>query len=161
MKRRIRHLGHSACAAAAGPYGFRSAECGQRHQIAELGIGRKFQTPSVFSSLTVAENLEIAMSQNRSVLAALRAKMRPIDRERIGAQLAMIGLADKAGLWADGLSHGEKQWLEIGMMLLLEPVAGMTDRETDKTGGTIAPYRPGAVDRRGRARHGFCAEFCE
>jgi urea transport system ATP-binding protein len=70
----------------------------REHQIAELGIGRKFQTPSVFSSLTVAENLEIAMSQNRSVFAALRAKMRPIDRERIGAQLAMIGLADKAGL---------------------------------------------------------------
>lgn len=114
----------------------------KEHQIAELGIGRKFQTPSIFPTLTVFENLEIAMRQNRSVLAALKAKLKAEERERIDAQLEMIGLQEKAYWRAGGLSHGEKQWLEIGMMLLQEPeillldepVAGMTDNETEKTG---------------------------
>jgi len=114
----------------------------KEHQIAELGIGRKFQAPSVFAALTVFENLELAMSQNRSVLAVLRAKMAKADAERIQSGLELIGLADKAGMQAGDLSHGEKQWLEIGMMLMQEPalllldepVAGMTDEETEKTG---------------------------
>lgn len=114
----------------------------KEHEIAQLGIGRKFQTPSIFSGLTVEENLEIAMAQNRSVWATLKAAMTRADRERIDAELALIGLGDKKKLRAGGLSHGEKQWLEIGMMLLQEPeillldepVAGMTDKETDKTG---------------------------
>ena len=114
----------------------------KEHAIAALGIGRIFQTPSIFHTLTVFENLEIAMSQNRGVFATLRAKMRSGDRERIMNQLAMIGLEPKADWRAGRLSHGEKQWLEIGMMLLQEPeillldepVAGMTDKETDKTG---------------------------
>ncbi|GGG24681.1 urea ABC transporter ATP-binding protein UrtD [Paenibacillus abyssi] len=114
----------------------------KEHQIAELGIGRKFQAPSIFPTLTVFENLEIAMRQNRGVFATLRAKMSAEERDRIEAQLAMIGLEAKADWRAGGLSHGEKQWLEIGMMLLQEPevllldepVAGMTDKETDKTG---------------------------
>jgi len=114
----------------------------KEHQIAELGIGRKFQTPSIFPSLTVFENLEIAMKQNRGVFATLRARMQSEDEDRIHRQLVMIGLEEKAQWRAGGLSHGEKQWLEIGMMLLQEPeillldepVAGMTDKETDKTG---------------------------
>lgn len=114
----------------------------KEHQIAELGIGRKFQAPSIFPSMTVAENLEIAMRQKRSVFSTLFAKMAEEDRERIDNQQTMIGLQYKADRRAGGLSHGEKQWLEIGMMLLQEPeillldepVAGMTDKETDKTG---------------------------
>ncbi|MBD2872850.1 urea ABC transporter ATP-binding protein UrtD [Paenibacillus arenilitoris] len=114
----------------------------KEHQIAELGIGRKFQAPSIFPSMTVEENLEIAMRQKRGVFATLFAKTRGEDRDRIGGQLQMIGLPDKASWRAGGLSHGEKQWLEIGMLLLQEPevllldepVAGMTDKETDKTG---------------------------
>ncbi|WP_141503727.1 urea ABC transporter ATP-binding protein UrtD [Paenibacillus luteus] len=114
----------------------------KEHQIAELGIGRKFQAPSIFPSMTVIENLEIAMRQKRSVFATLFAKMAEEERSRIDGQLAMIGLQQKAEWRAGGLSHGEKQWLEIGMMLLQEPeillldepVAGMTDKETDKTG---------------------------
>ncbi len=111
-------------------------------QIAELGIGRKFQAPSIFGGLSVSENLELAMSQNRGVFATLRAKMTKEDKSRIHEQLELIGLAERAGLRAGGLSHGEKQWLEIGMMLMQEPtvllldepVAGMTDTETEKTG---------------------------
>ncbi|OXS54690.1 urea ABC transporter ATP-binding protein UrtD [Cohnella sp. CIP 111063] len=114
----------------------------KEHEIAQLGIGRKFQTPSIFSGLTVEENLEIAMAQNRGVWATLRAAMTKADRERVDAELELIGLEDKKRLRAGLLSHGEKQWLEIGMMLLQEPeillldepVAGMTDKETDKTG---------------------------
>ncbi|CAM4517555.1 urea transport system ATP-binding protein [Paenibacillus endophyticus] len=114
----------------------------KEHQIAELGIGRKFQAPSIFPSMTVSENLEIAMRQRRTVFATLFAKMAEEERSRIDGQLTMIGLQNKADWRAGGLSHGEKQWLEIGMMLLQEPeillldepVAGMTDKETDKTG---------------------------
>ncbi|MGO4349250.1 urea ABC transporter ATP-binding protein UrtD [Paenibacillus sp. FSL A5-0031] len=114
----------------------------KEHQIAELGIGRKFQAPSIFPSMTVAENLEIAMRQKRTVFATLFAKMVEDERAKIDGQLVMIGLQKKSNWRAGGLSHGEKQWLEIGMMLLQEPeillldepVAGMTDKETDKTG---------------------------
>lgn len=121
----------------------------KEHQIAELGIGRKFQTPSIFASLSVYENFEIAMKQNRGVFAALRARLRSEDNDRIEAQLQMVGLADKKDWRAGGLSHGEKQWLEIGMMLLQEPeillldepVAGMTDNETEKTGELLQQIR--------------------
>lgn len=114
----------------------------KEHQIAELGIGRKFQAPSVFPTLTVFENLEIAMHQRRGLLATLRARLKGEERERISEQLQLIGLESKCDWRAGGLSHGEKQWLEIGMLLLQEPevllldepVAGMTDKETDKTG---------------------------
>jgi urea transport system ATP-binding protein len=114
----------------------------REHQIAQLGIGRKFQAPSIFPSLTVREHLEIAMRQDRGVFATLRAKTTSEEEDRIAAQLRMIGLEAKAGRKAGSLSHGEKQWLEIGMMLMQEPevllldepAAGMTDRETEKTG---------------------------
>lgn len=114
----------------------------KEYEIAELGIGRKFQAPSIFIGLTVYENLELAMSQNRSVWATLRAVISKEDHARICRQLDMIGLTHRAHAAAGGLSHGEKQWLEIGMMLMQEPtlllldepVAGMTDTETEKTG---------------------------
>lgn len=114
----------------------------KEYEIAELGIGRKFQAPSIFFGLTVYENLELAMSQNRSVWSTLRAKLSKNDHARIMRQLDMIGLSHRARIIAGGLSHGEKQWLEIGMMLMQEPtlllldepVAGMTDNETEKTG---------------------------
>ncbi|OXM14555.1 urea ABC transporter ATP-binding protein UrtD [Paenibacillus herberti] len=114
----------------------------KEHQIAELGIGRKFQAPSIFPTLTVEENLELAMRQKRGVLATLRTRILSSERKLIRTRLEGIGLGGKGTLRAGGLSHGEKQWLEIGMMLMQEPslllldepAAGMTDRETDKTG---------------------------
>jgi len=112
------------------------------HAIASCGIARKFQSPSVFGALTVRENMEIALKQNRRVPAVLFAKTTKADLDKIGSVLALVGLADKADRKAGALSHGEKQWLEIGMILLSdpqvllldEPVAGMTDEETEKTG---------------------------
>ncbi|HZG87176.1 urea ABC transporter ATP-binding protein UrtD [Paenibacillus sp.] len=114
----------------------------KEHSIAACGIGRKFQAPSVFSALTVRANMEIALKQKRTVFALLFAKMDEGAERRIRDTLAMVGLLEKAEWKAGALSHGEKQWLEIGMillsepqvMLLDEPVAGMTDEETEKTG---------------------------
>ncbi|MEI7025400.1 urea ABC transporter ATP-binding protein UrtD [Paenibacillus sp. y28] len=114
----------------------------QEHQIAQLGIGRKFQAPSIFAQLTVLENMELSMKQPRGLWATLTAKLTGEQADRIAERLAMIGLDGKAALPAGSLSHGEKQWLEIGMLLMQEPelllldepAAGMTDRETEKTG---------------------------
>jgi len=114
----------------------------KEHGIAACGIGRKFQAPSVFGALTVWENMEIALKQNRGVFSLLFAKLDDAQRGRIDETLGMVGLAGKAAWKAGALSHGEKQWLEIGMILLAEPqvllldepVAGMTDEETEKTG---------------------------
>ena len=114
----------------------------KEHQVARLGIGRKFQAPSVFGGLTVRENLEIAQNPNKNVFSALR-KRRGGCLTRVMKEVAeQIGLEHRLNLQAGSLSHGEKQWLEIGMLLLQkpevllldEPVAGMTDEETDKTG---------------------------
>ena len=114
----------------------------KEHQIAKKGIGRKFQAPSIFSSLTVSENLELAMRQKRDVFSTLFARSTKEERVRIEEQAELIGLSAQLDVRAGSLSHGEKQWLEIGMMLfqeprvllLDEPVAGMTDTETVKTG---------------------------
>jgi urea transport system ATP-binding protein len=114
----------------------------QEHQIAQFGIGRKFQTPSVFSTLTVFENLALSMKQQRGLLSALWTKSTSEQRDRLHHRLKMIGLQNKARDRAGSLSHGEKQWLEIGMLLMQEPdlllldepAAGMTDSETEKTG---------------------------
>jgi urea transport system ATP-binding protein len=115
------------------------------HEISNLGIGRKFQTPTVFEKHTVRENLELSLKGERGVWRALFSKLRPADREKIDATLERIGLADRAGWKSALLSHGQKQWLEIGMLmmqdpkllLLDEPVAGMSDEETAKTGELI------------------------
>jgi urea transport system ATP-binding protein len=114
----------------------------QEHQIAQLGIGRKFQTPSVFATLTIFENLMLSMKQQRGLLSALLAKTTSEQKESLYHRMRMIGLEDKAKEKAGALSHGEKQWLEIGMLLMQEPdlllldepAAGMTDSETAKTG---------------------------
>jgi urea transport system ATP-binding protein len=109
--------------------------------IANLGIGRKFQKPTVFENLTVLDNLELALRNDRGVWHTLFARSNRRDRQRIDEALATIGLGDQRDLLAGNLSHGQKQWLEIGMLLvqdtqlilLDEPVAGMTDHETEKT----------------------------
>jgi len=111
------------------------------HTLVRQGIGRKFQTPTVFSSLTVYENLEAAISFRDRTIKLLRPLLTP-RRERINETLEMIGLHARADVRAGQLAHGEKQWLEIGMLLvqepklllLDEPVAGMTRRERDRTG---------------------------
>jgi urea transport system ATP-binding protein len=115
------------------------------YEISNLGIGRKFQTPTVFEKLTVRENLELSLKGNRGVWKTLFSKLDAKDRGKIDATLERVGLADRAGWKAGLLSHGQKQWLEIGMLimqdpkllLLDEPVAGMSDEETAKTGELI------------------------
>lgn len=109
--------------------------------IAQVGVGRKFQKPTVFEQLSVFENLELALSQNRGVAATLMAKLASHDLDRIAEMLALIHLRTETGRTAGLLSHGQKQWLEIGMLLMQEPklllldepVAGMTDQETERT----------------------------
>jgi urea transport system ATP-binding protein len=112
------------------------------YQINRLGIGRKFQTPSVYIAHTVFENLWLSLEGSRSVWSTLFSRTSPAQRDRIEGVLKTIGLAGKADTNAGHLSHGQKQWLEIGMLLaqnpklLLvdEPAAGMTDEETARTG---------------------------
>lgn len=112
------------------------------YQINRIGIGRKFQTPSVYTDHTVFENVLLSLEGSRSVWHALFSRVTPAQKDRIHAVLETVGLGHKADVKAGSLSHGQKQWLEIGMLLaqnpklLLvdEPAAGMTDEETRKTG---------------------------
>ena len=109
--------------------------------IANLGIGRKFQKPTVFENHTVFENLELALRAPRGPFSSLFFRMTADRTARIDAVLDTIGLADRRSSLAGALSHGQKQWLEIGMLLIQdpellfldEPVAGMTDAETEQT----------------------------
>ena len=109
--------------------------------IANIGIGRKFQKPTVFENHTVWDNLELAMKAKRTALASLRWKLSTAQHDLIAATIKRISLDKAAQRPAGGLSHGQKQWLEIGMLLVQgpelllvdEPVAGMTDAETEKT----------------------------
>jgi urea transport system ATP-binding protein len=111
------------------------------YEINRLGIGRKFQTPSVYAYHTVFENLLLSLKGPRGVFSALFHRISGAERERIEEVLTTVGLAERAQWKAGALSHGQKQWLEIGMLiaqdprLLLvdEPAAGMTDEETRKT----------------------------
>jgi urea transport system ATP-binding protein len=110
-------------------------------QIAQAGIGRKFQKPSVFEELTVFENLELALAGRRSFLQTLFARLTMAQYKQIESVLDVIGLADESRAQAKVLSHGQKQWLEIGMVLMQspelllvdEPVAGMTPQEIERT----------------------------
>jgi urea transport system ATP-binding protein len=110
-------------------------------EIANAGIGRKFQKPTIFENHTVWDNLELALKADRSAFASLRWKLTSEARDRIMEALARIGLKAESARLAGNLSHGQKQWLEIGMLLMQEPelllvdepVAGMTDAETAKT----------------------------
>ncbi|SFM67371.1 urea ABC transporter ATP-binding protein UrtD [Marinobacter zhejiangensis] len=109
--------------------------------IATLGIGRKFQKPTVFEALTVFENLELAMAADKRVLQTLTARLSGEHRDRIDEVLKLIGLSQLRNREAGILSHGQKQWLEIGMLLMQkprlllvdEPVAGMTEQEMERT----------------------------
>ena len=110
-------------------------------QIAQMGIGRKFQKPTVFEQLTVYENLELALKTDKGVKASMFFRPDSAQGDRLAEVLRTIHLADSASRLAGNLSHGQKQWLEIGMLLMQdpklllldEPVAGMTDEETART----------------------------
>ncbi|MBJ7220330.1 MULTISPECIES: urea ABC transporter ATP-binding protein UrtD [unclassified Brenneria] len=110
-------------------------------EIARAGVGRKFQKPTVFEALTVFENLEIALKTDKSVWACLRARLSGEQRDRIAEVLDLLRLGGERRRSAGLLSHGQKQFLEIGMLLvqephlllLDEPAAGMTDAETEYT----------------------------
>ena len=115
----------------------------RENQIAALGIGRKFQTPSVYTTLPVWDNLDLSLRRkNKGFVSTLLSKLNSEESNKIALTLETIGLTKKAHVLAGQLSHGEKQWLEIGMVLLQdpelllidEPVAGMTEQETEKTG---------------------------
>ena len=113
----------------------------KEHKIARLGVGRKFQSPRVFENLSVLENLEISVSTPKSPLTLINKKIKPKQIEEIEHLMKIVNLSKKINSKAGALSHGQKQWLEIAMlvgqkpdlMLVDEPVAGLTDEETDLT----------------------------
>jgi urea transport system ATP-binding protein len=129
--------------ASSGSIQFRGKELTKlkENQIVQAGIGRKFQTPSIYDDLTVFENLEISYPRGRSVFGALTFNRDKAVRERVEEVAEMVFLADRLAMTADLLSHGQKQWLEIGMLLIQdpdllmldEPVAGMSVSERVKT----------------------------
>ncbi len=111
-------------------------------EIYRLGIGRKFQTPTVYTDHTVLENLQLSLAGSRGVFSSLFSRLKSDEQDRLADILTTIKLRDRADWKAGALAHGQKQWLEIGMLLaqnaklLLvdEPAAGMTDEETHRTG---------------------------
>lgn len=115
------------------------------HEIYRLGIGRKFQTPTVYTDHTVTENLLLSLAGNRGVFASLFFRINSTQQDKIDEILKTINLAKQRDRKAGTLAHGQKQWLEIGMLLaqdaklLLvdEPAAGMTDEETARTGDLL------------------------
>lgn len=117
----------------------------REHRIARAGVGRKFQIPSVFSGLSVRQNLAVALSARPGVLANLRLRQSAAEEARLAEVLELIGLETEAGREAGTLSHGQTQWLELGMLmiqdasviLLDEPTAGMTQIETARTAEII------------------------
>ncbi|MET0068146.1 MAG: urea ABC transporter ATP-binding protein UrtD [Candidatus Thiodiazotropha sp.] len=110
-------------------------------EIAQVGIGRKFQKPTVFEYHSVFENLELSMAGDKRVWPTLVARLDATQRDHIDEVLSIIGLSEQRDRLAGALSHGQKQWLEIGMLLMQnpklllvdEPVAGMTHQEMDRT----------------------------
>ena len=131
----------------AGTVKFRDTDLTQLDEaaIATMGIGRKFQKPTVFDALSVFENLELALKAPRGPLACLRWVLAGEARQQIETTLEEIGLTARAHDRAAILSHGQRQWLEIGMLLMQdpelllvdEPVAGMTDQETEHTAALL------------------------
>ena len=129
--------------ASAGSIKFKDQELTRRteHAIVRSGVGRKFQTPSVYENLSVFQNLEVSYPQGRSVLGALAFKCTDEVKARVQVVAEEIGLADKLDMEAGLLSHGQKQWLEIGMLLMQEPellmldepIAGMSAKERELT----------------------------
>ena len=129
--------------ASSGSIRFRGQELTKmkEHQIVHAGVGRKFQNPSIYDDLTVFENLEISFPRGRTVFGALASKRDAEVRARVAEIAEMIFLADHLDDRAEFLSHGQKQWLEIGMLLIQdpellmldEPVAGMSVSERVKT----------------------------
>ena len=115
------------------------------HEIANLGIGRKFQRPTVIENISVWNNLNIALKTNKSFMSSLFYKLTSENRDRIESIIKTIDLEKKKHSIAKQLSHGEKQWLEIGMLLMQqpelllidEPVAGMTEKETKITSNLL------------------------
>lgn len=113
----------------------------KENKIVNLGVGRKFQAPSVFTGLTVFQNMELAVVSNRGIFSSVKSRLTFEETERIKDQLEFVGLYQYRDEYPSILSHGQKQWLEIAMlcvsrpklMLLDEPVAGMGRRETERT----------------------------
>ncbi len=116
------------------------------HVIVGLGVGRKFQRPTVFPGHTVFENLELSLHGSKAVTRNLFARLTAEERQAIDGTLDLIGLSDLRAKAAGLLSHGQKQWLEIGMLLVQqpklllvdEPVAGMTQAEIERTAEILA-----------------------
>ena len=114
----------------------------REYEINRLGISRKFQTPSVYNNHTVYNNLLLSLNLNRGVLKSLFYKESAAHRERIEETLELVKLQNHRNIQAGSLSHSQKQWLEIGMLLIQdpqillvdEPAAGMSDEETERTG---------------------------
>jgi urea transport system ATP-binding protein len=114
-------------------------------EIVQAGIGRKFQKPTVFEHLTVFDNLELSLAGKKTFWVALVARLTPAQRDRIDQVLDIIGLANQRAALARTLAHGQKQWLEIGMLLMQdpelllvdEPVAGMTPQESERTAALL------------------------
>ena len=129
--------------ASAGSIKFKNQEMTRlpEHKIVRAGVGRKFQTPSIYENLSVFKNLEVSFPRGRSVLGALGFRCTDEVKERVQSVATEIGLADALDTEAGLLSHGQKQWLEIGMLLMQEPellmldepIAGMSVRERELT----------------------------
>ncbi len=129
--------------ASAGSIRFKDQELTRKpeHQIVRAGVGRKFQTPSIYENLSVFQNLEVSFPRGRSVLGALAFRRTDEVKDRVRAVAGEIGLEDRLDAEAGLLSHGQKQWLEIGMLLMQEPellmldepIAGMSAREREVT----------------------------
>jgi len=121
------------------------------YEITRAGVGRKFQNPSVYEDLTVLENLEISYPEQRGIIGSLFFRRTPDLRRRIDESADQVYLRDDLDTKAGSLSHGQKQWLEIGMllmqnpelMLLDEPVAGMSPREREQTAELLKKIAPG------------------
>jgi urea transport system ATP-binding protein len=130
-------------------------------QIAQLGIGRKFQKPTVFEQLSVFENLELALKTHKGVMASMRFRLDSAQSDRVAELLHTIHLADSVRRMAGNLSHGQKQWLEIGMLLMQDPKAaaarrarGRHDRRGNRPHRRALPHAQGqAQPDGGGARH--------